>query len=1043
MRYSAFLSYSHSQDAALASALQAGLQRLARPWYGLRGIRVFRDDSHLAANPALWPAIQQALDGSEHFVLLASPASARSEYVQREVRHWLAAGKGRPLLVLTEGDLVWDASRERFDREKSTALPACLEAAFDEEPLHLDLRWARPVPPQELSLRHPAFRKALIKLLAALRGVEPEVIESEERQRWRRTAVAGALVALTVVALAGGLFEAMRWGSERAAAARREEERARASARQSEISEREARRQEALRLAREAGALAEAGESAQAIRLALRAARTLDDVPEVEAALYRAVRFYPGEAVLEGHRQPVLDVAFSPDGRSLLTASGDGTARLWDVRTGAEVARITEDSGLVARALFSPDGRLVLAVSDDGLPTLWDVRNQSERAVLRGHQDGVVQGAFSADGRRAITASLDGTARVWDTASGSQVAVLAGSDGALADAALSPDGHRAVTAPGDCMDRERCVARLWDVRTGRQTAALRGHQLRINRTFFDRDGRRVLTVSEDGTVRAWSAATGARLAVFEEPRRKLQSNPYDPEGPGLVERVSALRDAALSPDGRFLATGSERGIVRIWNARTAAALSFLAGHKQAITRLAFSPDGRFLVSSSEDGTARIWEVATGKLISVVPEAGAALPAADPQEPGSWTAGFYNGVHAAAFSPDSLRVATAHGDATVRFWTVSGEPRPSGGGQPIVLDGHEGAVLEAAFGPAGGRLVTASRDRKARLWDARTGRRLAVLAGHEGAVSHAAFSPDGRLVLTAADDETARLWNATSGSPIAVLRHQENVSRVAFTAAGAGTVRAFVHVPARLVAVGSWLGLGKAQWESSWHRSWSPGEPMILTLASGAAHVWTLDGHPLDRLQVYEPLPAVAAGELDILLAAFSPDGKYLVVVTAGNRLRGQPSRTSVWLVSDLTEVKVLRIQEDDETWVEETAFSPNGRYLAAGFNDGTVRLWASPSGEGTAVLRGHDKRVTHVAFSSDGKRLVTSSEDGTARLWAVPGGEVLEVLRGHRGPVLHAAFSPDGRRLVTSSEDRSARLWALLPSGEALIELASRISGPG
>jgi WD40 repeat protein len=1041
MRYSAFLSYSHSKDAALASALETGLQRLA--WYGLRVLRVFRDESCLAANPALWTSIQKALDASEHFVLLASPASAQSDYVRKEVRHWLAAGRHKPTLVVTDGDLVWDASRRCFDAERSTALPDDLKTAFDEEPLHIDLRWARSIPPNELSLRHEAFRKALRKILAALRGVSPEEIESEERRRRHRAAAAGALVAFVVVALAWGLFQAMRWGSERAEAARQEEERARTSAIKSEISEREARRQEALRLAREAWGLAEAGEGAQAVRLALRALSFDDvEVPEAEAALYRAIRSYPGEAVLEGHRQPVLDVAFSPDGRSLLTASADGTARLWDVGTGAEIARVTEDSGLVSRALFSPDGRLVLAVSDDALPILWDIRKKRERAVLRGHQGNVVRGAFSGDGRRAITASLDGTARVWDTASGSQTAVLGGGGGPLADAALSPDGHRAVTAPGDCMDLERCTARLWDVRTGRQIAALQGHHLPINRTFFDRDGRRVLTVSEDGTVRSWSAATGARLAVFAEPRLKLQSNPYDPEGPGIVERVLVLREATLSPDGRFLATGSERGIVRIWNARTAAPLSLLAGHKQAITRLAFSPDGRFLVSSSEDGTARIWEVAAGRLISVVPEAGAALPAGDPQEPGSWTAAFYNAVHAAAFSLDGLRVATAHGDATVRFWTVSGEARPSGGGQPIVLEGHEGAVLEAAFSPAGGRLVTASADHKARLWDVETGRRSAVLAGHEGAVSHAAFSPDGRLVLTAAADKTARLWNATSGSPVAVLHHQDDVARIAFTAAGASTVRSFVHVPAQLVVATPWPGLAKAQWETPWHKNRSPGEPMILTLASGAAHVWTLDGHLMDLLQGYEPLPSVAAGEVDIMLTSFSPDRKHLVVVTAGNSVRPQPSRTCLWRVSDLSAVKVL--QEEHETLTVEAAFDPNGRYLATGSNDGAVRLWSVPGGKEIAVLRGHGKQVTQVAFSSDGKRLVTSSEDGTARLWAVPGGEILEILADHHGPVLHAAFSGDGTRLVTSSGDGTSRIWSLLPSGRALIELAYRLSGgPG
>jgi hypothetical protein len=163
MRYRAFISYSHAADGRLAPALQSGLHRFARPWYRLRALVVFRDNTDLSASPGLWSGIQQALEGSEYFVLLASAEAARSKWVRREVEFWLQNRSHEALiLVLTEGEMLWDEKAGDFDWKSTNSLPPVLAGVFPEEPFVPDLRWARAR--EDLSLANPRFRDLASRL---------------------------------------------------------------------------------------------------------------------------------------------------------------------------------------------------------------------------------------------------------------------------------------------------------------------------------------------------------------------------------------------------------------------------------------------------------------------------------------------------------------------------------------------------------------------------------------------------------------------------------------------------------------------------------------------------------------------------------------------------------------------------------------------------------------------------------------------------------------------------------------------------------------
>ena len=179
MQYDAFISYSHAADGRLAPAIQSGLQRFAKPWYRRRALRIFRDQTSLAATPELWPTIVRALESSRYFLLLASPEAAASRWVQREVGWWLEHRTPQTLLiVLTGGEVDWDDAAGDFDWSRTDAVPDGLRGAFAAGPLWVDLRWARAE--SQLSLKHARFQGAIADLAAPLRGQPKEELQGEE-----------------------------------------------------------------------------------------------------------------------------------------------------------------------------------------------------------------------------------------------------------------------------------------------------------------------------------------------------------------------------------------------------------------------------------------------------------------------------------------------------------------------------------------------------------------------------------------------------------------------------------------------------------------------------------------------------------------------------------------------------------------------------------------------------------------------------------------------------------------------------------------------
>ncbi|MBD2435458.1 tetratricopeptide repeat protein [Nostoc sp. FACHB-110] len=561
---------------------------------------------------------------------------------------------------------------------------------------------------------------------------------------------------------------------------------------------------------------------------------------------------------LKGHQGFVLSVSFSPDGKTIATASGDGTARLWTV-DGQLLLKLKGHRGFVYSVSFSPDGKTIATASDDGTARLWTVDGQL-LLELKGHRGIVYSVSFSPDGKTIATASGDGTARLW-TVDGQLLRELTGHQGIVYSVSFSPDGKIIATASSDS------TARLWSV-DGQLLRELTGHRNSVWGVSFSPDGKTIATASDDGTARLWT--------IDGQLLRELQGH------------RSIVYSVSFSPDGKTIATASYDRTARLWSV-DGQLLRELKGHQGIVWGVSFSPDGKIIATASYDGTARLWSV-DGQLLRELK-------------------GHRGIVWGVSFNPDGKTIATASGDGTSRLWSVDGQLLRE-------LKGHRGIVYSVSFSPDGKTIATASGDGTARLWNV-DGQLLRELKGHQGIVRSVSFSPDGKTIATASGDGTARLWNVDGQLLLELQGHQGGVWGVSFSPDGKTIATASGDGTARL-----WTVDGQLLRELTGHRgivysvSFSPDGKTIATASrDGTARLWTVDGQLLRELTGHQgSVWGVSFSPDGKTIATASDDSTARLWTVDGQLLRELKGHGgSVWGVSFSPDGKTIATASDDGT----------------------------------------------------------------------------------------------------------------------------------
>ncbi len=1027
-RYDVFLSYAHADGSHVARALKHGLERIARPWYRLRDLRVFLDRTNLDAAPKGWERLRSALAQSGAVVVVASPAAAASDWVGRELGEWLRLGRAdQTLLALAAGSLRWRraaSGAHGWDPQGTTALPPALLHAFgDDGPFWVDLRQAST--PEALSLRNPAFKEAVAKLVATVRRTTPEALLSEDVRLHRRAVRLAWTVALTVLAL----LVAVGWLYVRQT---RERERAHAAEAREGLLAREKRLEEARTLLSESERLAAGASPGAALHRVGQAHALAPDL----APLPLLVRRWLATGPPAWTRTPPFPSLVPPEGPAppperrfelsralhwVLVPRPTGF-RAYDASTGAPVTAWEAGDRPLRGFALSPDGqRLLTHVEPEGL-ALREVSDPT-RVVAR----------FPGAARALALAAADGPA-AW----------VQGRTLTLAHAGL----RLRTLDVGDELEDE--LAGL----------------------SVDPSGA-VLALTPEGRGLRWDgrSATAEPVAAPAPTPAPAPAAPPSAEGPdpGAADPEEQPDEPkglwALYPHGPRAAFASRTGALWVldpgataWRALPPAA-GGPAPRAAAVSALSFSADGQRLLVGSVDGEVATVDLAGGARVRV--------RAADPDD--GWT-GLAPRVPVSLTDTGTGELLVGHLEPAWIEWRPLEPAQAGGGARPAwsapggcsafdatlglvavggldgsvrLLDPHDGAergwvkahaseVLALGFAAEPARLVTVGREGAVTTWSVPALERLGTRDVGGRALRCAALSPDGGHVVLG-------LAAPPSEGPVAGLRPQTLLLGSTRTLAPWTEAPGTLLPPDAVAVVAGGLGVFAASpvgevvgWEAAGSRRF--GRSLAWPPASGGG------------------LPALRAR----VRLALAPSGRVLYVGTPGGlvqALRADDLFPEREMRLGPGPVAALAVTADAGRLViglgptEAGASSPTPRLHVvdardllpvarlAGPRAGVRHLALAPDGV-EALVGGEAFELAVLPLSEEGRRpvpFVRPADALQSELRCVSAGGALLVEETLARPSGAAPGSDPPRRLVLVEPARGRRVPLELEPAEALV----------
>jgi WD40 repeat protein/transcriptional regulator with XRE-family HTH domain len=854
------------RQSAEATPLRAVLNILAEA-----RLITLNEDSAEVAHEALireWGRLHEWLTQDREGLL-------RHRHLTESAREWEARGRDPAELYrgarLAQAREWGSTNKERLNASEQVFLAASLEQE------------------QHDALEHEAQRQRELEVAQKLAHTEKaradENIQSAQRLRIRNRVITTVGTLALILALLASLFSVQSnrnadQAQSNLTAAQTAQAAAEVNSAHAETAQAGAEinfaKVENLRLSAEANAiLAQNGDPEAATLLRIRALQGSYSI-QADTALTESLEHLYNLKLFRGHTKEIYSVAFSPDGKYVLTGSQDGTARLWDAQSGQEIRQFIGHKGGIAAVTFSQDGTLVVTGGNDQTARVWDAESGQQLQVLN-DSSGVTAVALSPDGKLILTNGGNKAARLWDVQSGRALRDFIGHTGFVSDVAFSADGQYALTGSSDT------TARIWETATGKQLHIFTGQTQysSVTSVAFSPDDKYVLAGNHDSTAQLWEVETGKEIQMFR----------------GHTNSVS---DVAFSPDGQSVLTASDDKTVRLWNIQSGQEVRRFVGHQASVKTVAFSPDGQYVLSGGLDQTARLWATSTNLSTRIF-------------------RGHTNGITSVAFSPDGKYALTGSEDTTARLWDVAS-------GQEIrVFSGHTKSIKSVAFSHDGKYVLTGSNDNTARLWNTETAQTVYTLSGEAtGGVVNVAFSPDNQYMLTLGVSFRGEhvFWDIKSGQKVRVFpggpSTNEIGSSLAFTPDGkyllSGPILFDLETGKEINYFVGYVGYSTAL---------SPDGKYVLTgnHEEKTARLW--DFATGQEIRTFIKQVGKVYG------VAFSPDGKYALAGLANN----------IAYLWDVATGQELREFTGHNGPVKSVAFSPDGKYVLTGSDDGTAHLW--------------------------------------------------------------------------------------------------------
>ena len=663
--------------------------------------------------------------------------------------------------------------------------------------------------------------------------------------------------------------------------------------------------------------------------------RSLTFWPENQQAanyLLSAVAFGHGD----GDKLPIFGVRhdgeiiwaeFSPDGSCFVTASFDGTARVWDSATGSPIGKPLRHSAPVWCARFSPDGRKIATSDEHGSARVWDARTGEPltKPMLHGKPQfdalsKVEAAVFSPDGRHVVTTSYDHTTRVWDAETGEQITELINPNRA-SEVVFSPDGTRIL---GSCWRG----ATLWDARTFQQIGPFMNHGTTVKRSLFTPDGNKVVTGDLKNNVRIWDAHTAEPLTPF-------------------INVQEPVWDLDINLDGELFATAGWGKTAMLWSTIDGSPKGIPMVHQGPVDSAIFSPDGKRLVTASRDKTLRLWDVATCKQIG------------NPMRHDETAL-------RAIFNPDGSKILSVGADSAGYLWDATPPQWP---GEVIPVPGE---VCSIEFDKDDDHILVAIRDGQIGLWSLTKRQFVTPIVRQDKPVTVAGFHLHSKQGATAGEDGIIRFWDVLNGKKLGeTAPNKDRIVALEFATDGKSVFSAHYHGMVQQWKIPDGTQIGTTI-------KLSENMDDGLAVAPRGTDIATACGD--DLFQFWDPASGKPSRKdirhsTSAIVLNYHPDGHLIAAGCEDHTAR-------IWsLDSGEQQGEPFNLNGRGTS----VRFTPSGNaVLVGGIEDTEVNCYDTKTHNSLYVPLPHPVGVRHITSNFDGSLIITVTNDGVARIWRIP-----------------------------------------------------------